>query len=242
MSEDELAFLPICQLGARLRARRDLPVELAKFYLARLDGVGRRLNAVVTITEDIALREATLAEAELRDGLDRGPLHGIPYGLKDIIATVGTPTTWGAEPFRHQHFEHEATVARRLREAGAVLVAKLATIEIAGGMGYDNPDASLSGPPANPWDINRWTNGSSSGPAAAVAAGCRALRHRQRHRRVNPIPGRLHGCGRAARDLRPGQPRGRHGAVLDPGPAGAHVPLRRGLRLRAGSHRRLRSR
>jgi aspartyl-tRNA(Asn)/glutamyl-tRNA(Gln) amidotransferase subunit A len=171
VSEDPVAFLPITELGARLRSGQISPVELAKLYLARLDSIGRRLNAVVTVTEDIALREATLAEAELRGGLDRGPLHGIPYGLKDIIATTGTPTTWGAEPFRNQRFEHEATVTRRLRDAGAVLVAKLATIELAGGMGYDNPNASLTGPPANPWNTSRWTNGSSSGPGAAVAAG-----------------------------------------------------------------------
>lgn len=171
MNESEVAFLPIRALGSKLRAGEVSAVELAKLYLARLDGVGRRLNAVVTVTEEIALREAALADAELRGGLDRGPLHGIPYGLKDIVAAAGMPTTWGAEPFRHQRFERDATIARRLREAGAVLVAKLATIEIAGGMGYANPDASLTGPPGNPWDAGRWTNGSSSGPAAAVAAG-----------------------------------------------------------------------
>jgi aspartyl-tRNA(Asn)/glutamyl-tRNA(Gln) amidotransferase subunit A len=126
------------------------------------------LNAVVTITEDVARREAALAEAELRAGLDRGPLHGIPYGLKDIVAATGAPTTWGAFP--DQRFATEATVTRKLRDAGAILVAKVATIELAGGMGYDNPDASISGPPGNPWHTGKWTNGSSSGPAAAVGA------------------------------------------------------------------------
>ena len=171
MSDVASGFFTITELGAALRSGQVSAVELATLYLQRLDTIGRRLNAVVTITGDIALREAALVDAELRGGLDRGPLHGIPYGLKDIIATAGTPTTWGAEPFRHQRFEQEAAIVGRLRDAGAVLVAKLATIEIAGGMGYDNPNASLSGPPLNPWNTGRWTNGSSSGPGAAVGAG-----------------------------------------------------------------------
>lgn len=169
MSDDELAFAGIRELGALLRAGTVSPVELAELCLRRLDDVGRRLNAVVTITEDVALREAALAQAELRSGLDRGPLHGIPYGLKDIVSAVGAPTTWGAFP--DQRFDREATVTRKLRDAGAVLAAKVATIEIAGGMGYDNPDAAITGAPGNPWHTGKWTNGSSSGPAAAVGAG-----------------------------------------------------------------------
>jgi aspartyl-tRNA(Asn)/glutamyl-tRNA(Gln) amidotransferase subunit A len=168
---DELAFLPIRALGERLRKGCLSPVELTRLYLERLDRIGRSINAVVTITEDIALREAKLAELELMSGLDRGPLHGIPYGLKDIVAAVGAPTTWGAAPFRDQTFAHEATVTRKLRDAGAILVAKLATIEFAGGMGYNHPNASHTGAAANPWDPTRWTSGSSSGPAGAVSAG-----------------------------------------------------------------------
>ena len=91
--------------------------------------------------------------------------------MKDIVAVVGAPTSWGAAPFRDQSFAQEATVTRKLRDAGAVLVAKLATVEIAGGMGYKNPNAAFTGPTANPWDEERWTSGSSSGPGAAVAAG-----------------------------------------------------------------------
>jgi aspartyl-tRNA(Asn)/glutamyl-tRNA(Gln) amidotransferase subunit A len=168
VNEDDLAFLSIRELGALLRSGQVSPTELTEIYLRRLDQIGRTLNAVVTITDDIAHREAALAEAELRDGLDRGPLHGIPYGLKDIISVVGAPTTWGAFP--DQRFDREATVTRKLRDAGAVLLAKVATIELAGGMGYDNPNASITGPPGNPWHTGRWTNGSSSGPAAAVGA------------------------------------------------------------------------
>lgn len=168
MTDEELAFSSIRELGALIRSGQTSPRELTEMYLGRLDGVGRALNAVATITEDTARREAALAEAELRSGLDRGPLHGIPYGLKDIVSAVGAPTTWGA--FSEQQFQQEATVTRRLREAGAILAAKVATIEIAGGMGYDNPKASLTGAPGNPWHTGRWTNGSSSGPAAVVGA------------------------------------------------------------------------
>lgn len=167
----ELSFLSVRDLGALLRSGETSPIELTKICLERLDSVGRSLNAVVSITEEIALREAALAEAELRDGLDRGPLHGIPYGAKDILTAVWAPTTWGAAPFRNQVLTNEATVVRRLRDAGAILAAKVATVELAGGMGYDNPDASFTGAPTNPWDITRWTNGSSSGPSSVVAAG-----------------------------------------------------------------------
>jgi aspartyl-tRNA(Asn)/glutamyl-tRNA(Gln) amidotransferase subunit A len=168
---DDLAFRAIGELGAMLRVREISPVELTRYFLGRLDEVARPLNAVVTITEDVALREAALAEAELMRGVDRGPLHGIPYGAKDIVAAAGIPTTWGAAPFAEQVFGYDATVVRRLRDAGAVLAAKVATVEIAGGMGYNNPDASFTGPTGNPVNPRTWAGGSSSGPAAVVAAG-----------------------------------------------------------------------
>jgi aspartyl-tRNA(Asn)/glutamyl-tRNA(Gln) amidotransferase subunit A len=168
---DGLAFATIGELGTMLRAREISPVELTRYFLDRLDEVARPLNAVVTITDDVALGEAALAEAELIRGVDRGPLHGIPYGAKDIIAAAGIPTTWGAAPFAEQMFGYDATVVRRLREAGAILAAKLATVEIAGGMGYNNPDASFTGPTGNPRNPRAWAGGSSSGPAAVVAAG-----------------------------------------------------------------------
>jgi aspartyl-tRNA(Asn)/glutamyl-tRNA(Gln) amidotransferase subunit A len=167
----DLAFATIGELGALLRAREISPVELTRYFLDRLDEVARPLNAVVTITGDVALREAALAEAELIRGVDRGPLHGIPYGAKDIIAAAGIPTTWGAAPFAEQVFGYDATVVRRLRDAGAILAAKVATVEIAGGMGYSNPDASFTGPTGNPANPRTWAGGSSSGPAAVVAAG-----------------------------------------------------------------------
>lgn len=164
-------YLSIRALGRLLRSGETSPTELTRFYLERLDSTGRELNLVVALTPERAEREASVAEAELRAGIDRGPLHGIPYGAKDILATIGTPTTWGAAPLREQTFEYDAVAVQRLRQAGAVLVAKLATIELAGGMSYNSANAALTGPPLNPWDRGRWTGGSSSGPAGAVAAG-----------------------------------------------------------------------
>src|SRR5579859_2071005 len=129
MTNDPLAFASIRELGRRLRSRETTPTILAELFIERLETVGRRLNAVVTITRERALREARLAEGELAVGLDRGPLHGIPYGVKDLFAAAGAPTTWGAEPLRDQVFPEDATAVARLRHAGAVLIAKLAMVE-----------------------------------------------------------------------------------------------------------------
>jgi len=167
----EPAFRPVRELGTLLRSGEVTSVGLTRYFLDRLEEVGRPLNAVAAITRERALDEAAMADAELARGVDRGPLHGIPYGLKDIIAAPGAPTTWGAAPFRDQVLGYESAVGERLRNAGAVLLGKLATVELAGGMGYDRPDASLTGPALNPWDTSTWTGGSSSGPAAATAAG-----------------------------------------------------------------------
>lgn len=167
----ELHFQTIEELGRLLRAGETTPTELTKIYLERLDTIGRRLNAVVTITEERALREAAQAEAELQAGIDRGPLHGIPYGAKDLLAAAGYPTTWGSAPYRDQSFNYDAHVVARLRDAGAILVAKLAMIELAGGAGYEQPNASFTGPCKTPWNEEAWAGGSSSGSGAAVAAG-----------------------------------------------------------------------
>ncbi|HMM41443.1 MAG TPA: amidase [Thermomicrobiales bacterium] len=164
----------IAELGKLLRNRETTPTELTRMYLERLDSVARRYNAVVTITEERALREAANAEAELAAGYDRGPLHGIPWGAKDLLAVEGYPTTWGAVPYRDQTFDADATVVRKLRDAGAVLVAKLGMVELAGGMGYKQPNASLTGPGITPWQAEEspsWSGGSSSGSGSAVAAG-----------------------------------------------------------------------
>jgi aspartyl-tRNA(Asn)/glutamyl-tRNA(Gln) amidotransferase subunit A len=158
------------ELGTRIKARKIRPVELTESYLARLEKLGPKLGAVATVTHDIALQQARDAEKEIAAGKYRGPLHGIPYGAKDLLATKGIPTTWGAPPFKDQVFDYDATVIRKLREAGAILVAKLAMIELAGGGGYSSAAASLQGPSRCPYNLDHWAGGSSSGPGAAVSS------------------------------------------------------------------------
>ena len=172
VSPQELHFASLSQLGTWLRRGETTAVELATLSLERLQTIGQDLNAVVTVTPDRALREAAQADAELASGQDRGPLHGIPYGAKDLLAVSGHPTTWGAAPLRDQQFPEDANVITRMREAGAVLTAKLAMVELAGGFGYDQPNAALTGPGLNAWDKNHWAGGSSSGSGSAVASGC----------------------------------------------------------------------
>jgi aspartyl-tRNA(Asn)/glutamyl-tRNA(Gln) amidotransferase subunit A len=167
----EVAFASLPTLGRGLRAKQFTSVELTEFFLDRLEKIGPRWNAVVTVTRERALAEARMADRDLAGGKDRGPFHGIPYGAKDLLATRGIPTTWGAAPFRNRVIDEDATVVRKLREAGAVLAAKLAMVEIAGGLGYKQAGASFTGPGLNPWDEKSWSGGSSSGSAAAVAAG-----------------------------------------------------------------------
>jgi len=164
-------FLPVRELAARIRLRKLSPVELAEGCLDRLERIGPLLNAVVTPMRDSALAEARAAEREITAGRYRGPLHGVPYGVKDLLATRGVPTTWGAAPYREQVFDFDATAVTRLREKGATLCAKLAMVELAGGMGYNHADASFTGPGLTPWNPAFWSGGSSSGPGAAVAAG-----------------------------------------------------------------------
>ena len=171
----ETLYAPVSELAAQIRARRLSPVELTEAYLQRLETVGRRLNAVAYLMRETALKEARAAEDEIKRGRYRGPLHGIPYGVKDLCATREAPTTWGATPFRDQRFDYDATVVTRLREAGAVLVAKLAMIELAGGMGYNQADASWTGACRTPWNTGFWSGGSSSGPGAVTASGCVAF-------------------------------------------------------------------
>ncbi len=169
--DETLLFEPVRELAKRIRRKQVSPVELTELSLRRLKSLGHRTNAVVRVLRDRALLEARQAEREIASGHDRGLLHGIPYGVKDLLATRGTPTTWGAEPFKDQVFDHDATVIERLTEAGAVLVAKLSMVELAGGLGYDHADAAFNGPGLNPWNPSFWSGGSSSGPGAAVAAG-----------------------------------------------------------------------
>ena len=165
-------YASVEQLGTMLREKQVTSVELTRFFLDRLERFGPRLGALVTTTGERALREAEQADRDLASGnIAARPLLGIPYGVKDLLATKGIPTTWGAEPYRTQTFDFDATVVERLTKAGAVLVAKLAMVELAGGFGYNNADASFTGPGRTPWNTEFWSGGSSSGPGAAVAAG-----------------------------------------------------------------------
>ena len=169
---DEPVFVPLRQLGGMIRAGAVSPVQLAETFLHRLETLGPRYNAVVTLTRERAMDQARRAERELAAGRDFGPLHGIPYGAKDLLATSeGIPTSWGAAPLKDQRFDEDATVIRKLEAAGAVLCAKLAMVELAGGMGYRQPHASFTGPGINPWNLDAWSGGSSSGSGSAVSAG-----------------------------------------------------------------------
>jgi len=168
----EHVFLPIRQLGHLIRDKHISPVELAETFLDRLESLGPEYNAVVTVTRDRAMRQARNAEREILSGQYKGPLHGIPFGAKDLLATSeGIPTTWGAIPYRDQTFDYDATVLQKLEESGAILTAKLAMVELAGGMGYRQPNASITGPGINPWNKDAWSGGSSSGSGSSVAAG-----------------------------------------------------------------------
>jgi Asp-tRNA(Asn)/Glu-tRNA(Gln) amidotransferase A subunit family amidase len=164
-STEELAFLPVTALAALLRSRKVSSVELTKLYLERLKKYDPVLRCVVTLTEEIALKQAEQADREIAAGSYRGPLHGIPWGAKDLIAYPGYKTTWGAAPYKEQVIDVKATVARRLEEAGAVLVAKLTLGALAMG------DRWFGGMTRNPWNPKRGSSGSSAGPASATAAG-----------------------------------------------------------------------
>lgn len=163
--EKDLSFGSIQELGRRLRAGELSSVELTQHCLDQLMTHDPVLNCVVTITKDMAMRQAELADRELRSGHDRGPLHGIPWGAKDLIGVAGYATTWGAPQFRDQQTKTTATVAKKLEDAGAVLTAKLSLGALAMG------DQWFNGQTKNPWNPEQGSSGSSAGSASAVAAG-----------------------------------------------------------------------
>ena len=165
---DDLAFHSVSQLAELIRTRRVSPVALTKMYLARLKRFGPKLNCTVTLTEELALSQAAAAEREINRDKYRGVLHGIPWGAKDLFATKGIRTTWGAEPYRDQVIDYDATLVERLHAAGAVLVAKLSMGALAQGGRW------FAGMTRNPWQIaedRTGSSGSSAGPASATAAG-----------------------------------------------------------------------
>ena len=175
MLNDDVLFLSVTELSRRIRSKEISPVELTEGYLARSRSLGPKLNAYATLTPDLALKQAHAAEKEIKAGKYRGPLHGIPYAAKDLLAVKGYPTTWGARPYADQHIDYDATVIRKLEAAGAILLGKAAMIELAGGMGYRYASASATGAAKNPWNTECWTCGSSSGSAAITGASLAAF-------------------------------------------------------------------
>jgi Asp-tRNA(Asn)/Glu-tRNA(Gln) amidotransferase A subunit family amidase len=163
--DEELAFLPVTELSELVRTRKVTSMQLTQLYLSRIRRYDPVLLAVVNLTEERALAQARAADAEIARGRYRGPLHGIPWGAKDLLAVKGTPTTWGTPPFRDQMIDVDATVVQRLDAAGAVLIAKLTLGELAQG------DRWFGGMTRNPWNVEQGSSGSSAGPASATTAG-----------------------------------------------------------------------
>ncbi len=168
-TDEEIAFLPAHRLSALIRAGRITSARLTDIYLERLQRLNPTLLAAVTIMPEQARAEAKKADAEIAAGRYRGPLHGLPYGVKDLFATKGVPTSWGTGDFENRIIDEDAEVVRRLRDAGAVLIAKLATGMFAQG------DQWFRGRTNNPWNLSQGSSGSSAGPASATAAGCVAF-------------------------------------------------------------------
>ncbi len=162
---EDAAFWPVTSLGQLIRARRVSSLDLTRMYLTRLRRYNEKLHCVITFTEELAMKQARRADEEIAAGRYRGPLHGIPWGAKDLLAARGYPTTWGGEPFKDQVIDEDATVVRRLEEAGAVLITKLTLGALAMG------DVWYGGKTRNPWNPGRGSSGSSTGPASATAGG-----------------------------------------------------------------------
>ena len=162
---EELAFYSVRDLAELIRARKVTSTQLTKMYLERLKRYDPQLHCVITLTEDLALKQAKKADEEIAAGKYRGPLHGIPYGAKDLLAVKGYKTTWGAMPYKDQYIDQNATVIKKLEEAGAILVAKLTLGALAWG------DVWFGGMTRNPWNLEQGSSGSSAGSASAVSAG-----------------------------------------------------------------------
>src|ERR1019366_811059 len=166
---EDIAFASVAELGALLKTRKITSVALTQMYIARLKRYDPKLHFVISLTEDRALAQAKAAGEEIAAGKYRGPLHGIPWGAKDLLAVKGYPTTWGAGGFEHQSFDQDAVVVQRLDQAGAVLVAKFSLGALAMG------DKWFGGRTRNPWNTAQGSSGSSAGSASAVSGGCVAF-------------------------------------------------------------------
>ena len=204
---EDVAFWPIMQLSQLLRTRQVTSVELTQMYLTRMNKYHDKLNCVVTFLDDLALTQAKQADAEIAAGKHRGPLHGIPWGAKDIIAVKGYKTTWGSGAYKDQVIEQDASVIEMLRDAGAVLLAKLASGELASG------DRWFGGQTKNPWNLTEGSSGSSAGPGSATAAGLVAFGIGSETSGSILSPLRALRMHRPPPHLRQGQPLWRHGSV-----------------------------
>src|SRR5580704_9364275 len=168
---NEIFFAGIAELNRMVREKQASALELARAFGRRLETLGPRYNALALPLTERAIRQAKAVDGEIKRGRLRGPLQGVPYAAKDLLSVAGQITTWGARPYAAQVFDYDAAVVEKLQSAGAPLIGKLAMVELAGGPGYRFASASLTGPGLNPWDRTRWSGGSSSGSAIAVAAG-----------------------------------------------------------------------
>src|SRR5260370_36805093 len=171
MLREQVLYRSVGELANRIQSRQMSAVELTESYLARSEALGPKLNAYAKLTPDLALEQARAAEKDIQRGHYRGPLHGIPYAAKDLLAVKGIPTTWGAKPFAGQVFDYNATVIEHLHNVGAILLGKAAMIELAGGMGYAYASASLQGETKNPWDMKCWRCRPSSPSGPLCPAG-----------------------------------------------------------------------
>jgi aspartyl-tRNA(Asn)/glutamyl-tRNA(Gln) amidotransferase subunit A len=171
MTTQDLSFATATELSRLLRRKQVSSVELAKLFLDRLAAQGPKYNALAELTPELALSQARKADRLLKSGDAPSLLTGVPFGAKDLLATKGIPTRWGIPGCADQVFDYDATAIVKMREAGAVLIGKLAMVEVAGGGGYEYANASLNGPGLNPWNVNHWAGGSSSGSGSSVSAG-----------------------------------------------------------------------
>jgi aspartyl-tRNA(Asn)/glutamyl-tRNA(Gln) amidotransferase subunit A len=168
---EDFFYSGVAGLNARLVAREVSAVEVARAFCDRFEKHAPAYNAMALSLREQAIAQAKDVDSDLKIGRTRGPLQGIPFAVKDLLAVSMHRTTWGAKPFEHQVFDYDAAVVQRLKKARALLVGKVAMVELAGGGGYRYPSASLFGPGLNPWDRTRWSGGSSSGSGSVVAAG-----------------------------------------------------------------------
>jgi aspartyl-tRNA(Asn)/glutamyl-tRNA(Gln) amidotransferase subunit A len=168
---DDIFFASITEINQKLTKNEFSAVELARAFCDRLESLGLRYNALALLLRKDAIRDAKDVEGDIKRDRLRGPLQGIPFGAKDLLAYAKHPTTWGAQPYADQVFDYTATALKRILKHGGLLTGKLAMVELAGGPSYRSAGASLTGPGLNPWDTTRWSGGSSSGSAIAVAAG-----------------------------------------------------------------------